>query len=273
MHISDLHFHRLPRNPAAYLSKRLLGGLNLALSRHKQFPIERVQALVKRLDEMAWDYLVITGDLTQLGTEREFALAHQTLAPLLARGPERVIVMPGNHDRYVREVPGAGAFEHHFGAFAPVDGVGFHQLDATWHLAAWDSAAPAPWFSAAGRVPSHVLDATAEWMGTLPNQAKVIVANHYPVFFYRGFHYIASHDLKNQIQVRKWLRTHPVSLYLHGHIHRNWVLPVKGTDPPMTVVNSAASAQLRRAGAKVSDFHRITLAGGQAHIEGLKISG
>lgn len=267
MHISDLHFHRMPVWPGAYFSKRLLGAGNLLLRRRKLFPRERARALVQRLTELKWEHLLISGDLTQLGQEAEFALARAALQPLLEAGPERVTVLPGNHDRYVREAPRpdghAGAFEAYFGDFCAQNTQGClhtRPLGGPWWLAGWDSAAPAPWLSAAGRVSAETLKATSRWMAGLPTGARVIVANHYPAFYPPPHHYRADHDLLNKDEVADWLLGHPaVTLYLHGHIHHNWrmVVPRPG-GPSLTVVNSASSTQIPRPG-DTSAFHRIVL--------------
>ena len=269
MHISDLHFHRLPRRPGDYLSKRALGAANLLLRRRRLFPLQRAQRLVERLQTLEWQHLLITGDLTQLGTAEEFAQARAVLAPLLARGPEHVTVIPGNHDRYVAEPPGHGAFEAHFGEFAaPAAGAPLRtrRLGESWWLVAWDSAVPAPWHSAAGRVRPETLAATEAWLAGLPPGARVIVANHYPVFFPPPHRYKASHDLANQGAVRAWLLSQPVRLYLHGHIHRNWVCAVDGRNGPLTAVNSASSTQRPRPG-DPSAFHRIVLDGAEFRVE------
>lgn len=258
MHISDLHFHRLPRRAGAYLSKRALGAANLVLRRRRLFPLQRAQRLVERLQRERWTHLLITGDLTQLGTEEEFALAREVLAPLLARGPEAVTVLPGNHDRYVAEPPGEGAFERHFGAFAGDPRLHTRHLGGRWWLAVWDSAVPAPWTAASGRVRPETLDATEAWLAGLPAGAWVIVANHYPAFFPAPHRYRRSHDLTNQEQVAAWLLDHPVRLYLHGHIHHNWVHTVAGRHGPVTSVNSASTTQRPRPTDR-SAYHRIVL--------------
>ncbi|MEE8436349.1 MAG: metallophosphoesterase [bacterium] len=266
MHISDLHFHRLPRHPSAYLSKRALGAMNLLLRRWREFPLERARGLVKRLEKASWHHLVISGDLTQLGTHAEFALAREVLAPLLARGTEQVTVIPGNHDKYVAEAEGRSAFEAHFGEFCRAAPASPQQLAGNWWLAAWDSAQPAPWNSAEGRVTAETLLATETWLAGRPSGSQLIVANHYPVFFPSGHSQAPAHGLVNHDTVRAWLLNHPVRLYLHGHVHQNWVLTVEGSHGPLTVVNSAASTA-RPGGAGVSSFHRIVLDGDELRVE------
>ena len=101
---------------------------------------------------------------------------------------------------------------------------------------------------------------------TVPPGARVIVANHYPVFFPPPHRYAASHDLINQPEVEAWLRAHPVRLYLHGHVHHNWVEQVDGQFGPITAVNSASSTQRPRR-ADASAYHRIVLEGPAFRVE------
>jgi 3',5'-cyclic AMP phosphodiesterase CpdA len=269
IHVSDLHFHRLPRRPGQWLSKRGLGGLNLLLRRARLHPRERYLALVRRLDGMDWDHLVITGDLTQLALEEEFALARETLAPLLARGAERVTVIPGNHDRYVPEPPGQDAFKSYFGEFFGNGEIATRTLNGRWRLVGWDSSYPAPYFRADGRVRPETLAATERWLEKAPG-LKPILANHFPLYFMPPFGYRAHHELQEIETVRDWLNGHGVELYLHGHIHRNWVLAVTENGRTSTHVNSASSTRLPRREDR-SAFHRIVLSGDQFEVQPLPL--
>lgn len=281
IHLSDPHIHWLSKNPARYFSKRALGGANLLLRRRKKYPRARVQKLVNMLREEAWDHLIITGDVTQLGQEEEFALAREVLSPLLERGAGSVTVLPGNHDRYVAERNPAKLFEAYFGDFMPSGDPGIRQLNDHWWLAVWDSAAPAGPFSAAGEVRQETLLATESWLQGLPKHARVIIACHYPAIFPPPHSYNSNHDLLNGPAVADWLLSHPVHLYLHGHVHHNWLVEVprgashgaphdsaqsnnkdgskaKGAQENLTLVNSASTTQIPKPGQK-SAFHRIEL--------------
>ncbi|HEX7925986.1 MAG TPA: metallophosphoesterase [bacterium] len=260
IHVSDLHFHALPRWPGHWFTKRGVGALNLLLRRQWQFPRERVRRLVRQVEAMAWDHLVVSGDLTQLGLRREFALAHQEMTPWLVRGRDHVTVIPGNHDRYTtRDLP-PGPFDEIFGHFAPQGHDRFtgKRLNDRWWLAAWDSAVPRPVFEAGGFVFPETLRATERWLASLPKGARVVITNHYPLHFPPEYHVQALHELENLAQVREWIARQPVELYLHGHVHRNWTVTQPGTLGPQVFVNSASSSQVPRQGQR-SSFHRILL--------------
>jgi 3',5'-cyclic AMP phosphodiesterase CpdA len=245
IHVSDLHFHRFPRQPGQWLTKRGVGALN---------------RLVRQVDRMAWDHLVISGDLTQLGLPQEFALARRELAPWLARGAERVTVIPGNHDRYTADDLAPGPFDGEFGPFATQGTERFtaKRLNGRWWLAAWDSAVPRPVFQAGGIVMPETLRATERWLATLPPGARVVLTNHYPLHFPADYHVHTLHELENLTEVRAWIARQPIALYLHGHVHRNWSLTQPGAHGPLTLVNSASSTQVPRRSDR-SAFHRIRL--------------
>ena len=116
IHISDLHFHSYPKKLSEFNAKRILGATNLLFRRAREFPLNRAELLVKKIQKMEWDHLVISGDITQLSLEREFSLARKVLDPLLIK-KDRVTVIPGNHDRYVNELSGKDLFTKYFGEF------------------------------------------------------------------------------------------------------------------------------------------------------------
>lgn len=265
-HISDLHFHRLPRRPGQWFSKRGLGALNLIIRRARLYPLKRAEHLVRQLDKMDWQHLVITGDITQLALEEEFDLARGMLAPLLARGVEKVTILPGNHDRYVSEPGGEDHFAAYFGEFFGREEIRTSRLNATWHLAAWDSSLPTLPFKATGFVRPETLRATEQWLAELPGGAKAIVANHYPVYFAAPYRYKAHHDLENQQEMQSWMEAHPFALYLHGHVHANWIAELSAQGRRQTHVNSASSTRLPRPGHN-SDYHRIVLSGDDWEVQ------
>jgi len=276
LHLSDLHVHRLPRHPRQWKAKRVLGAVNLLLTRRRLFPRERLRRLIAQVHRMPWDVLVITGDLTQLGLAAEFEAARRELAPLLARGPERVVVLPGNHDHYVREGDAGTAFYSVFGEFCRTeDGFAAHPLGGPWWLALWDATLATQVGSAQGQVRAETFAATERWLAGLPPGARVVHANHYPVVFPKGFPTVPFHELRNLEGVRAWLARHPMEILLHGHIHRLWAVAPPGpgqsfaprVKPPHVIpfgpgvrlsINSASSSQrVRRPDAPA--FHRLTL--------------
>lgn len=260
IHVSDPHFHALPRRVSDWLGKRGVGALNLLLNRRRQFPLERARRLVRLVDTLAWDHLVVSGDLTQLGLRHEMELARREMEPWLARGAERVTIIPGNHDRYVPGEEVQGSFDTVFSRFSPQGAERFcaKRLTGRWWLAAWDSAIPRPLFHASGWVAPETLRVTERWLAGLPTDARVVLANHYPLAFPEDYRVRTRHELLNLSEVQAWLANQPIELYLHGHVHRNWVISRRGAFGTQWFVNSASSTQVPGRHSR-SSFHRIHL--------------
>ena len=259
IHISDLHFHTYPQNFQDWKSKRILGAANLFLRRKRYFPFNRAKRLVDLIQKMNWDHLVISGDLTQLALEKEFTSARKTLDPLLS-DPKRVTVIPGNHDRYVRQVAGPDLFKKYFGEFFGQKEIHIHRLNSDWVIIGWDSAHPNGWSSAAGTVRRSTLKATDDLLKKYPEKTQFIIVNHYPLTFPEGWKYDRLHELYNLVPVKNWILSHyQIRLYLHGHIHKNWLHRIpRDSGPELLLLNSAASTSTLHSGQK-SSFHQIDL--------------
>ena len=112
-HLSDPHLSSLSGvRLAALCNKRLLGYLSWLRSRRRIHSPPILDALLRDLAETAPDHVGLTGDLTHLGLPDEFRQATTWLNRL--GSPERVMVVPGNHDTYV-----AAPWQKTFSAWAP----------------------------------------------------------------------------------------------------------------------------------------------------------
>ena len=100
-HLSDPHIPPLPRpRPGELMGKRVLGYLNWTRNRRKFHRRDVLDALVSDMKTQTPDHIAVTGDLVNLALEAEFMPARTWLEGV---GPsDRVTVIPGNHDAYVR---------------------------------------------------------------------------------------------------------------------------------------------------------------------------
>src|SRR3954447_24850133 len=99
-HLSDPHLSPLPAVRFRDLAgKRALGYLNWTRNRHEFYKREVLDALVSDMQAQSPDHIAITGDLVNLGLEAEFLQVTEWLQSVGA--PDRVTVVPGNHDAYV----------------------------------------------------------------------------------------------------------------------------------------------------------------------------
>ena len=100
-HLSDVHLPPLPAVRAHQLAnKRVLGYLNWKKNRHAIHRREVLDAVVADMLAHGPDQIAVTGDLVNLSLEQEFSPVAAWLAEV--GPPERVTVVPGNHDAYVR---------------------------------------------------------------------------------------------------------------------------------------------------------------------------
>jgi 3',5'-cyclic AMP phosphodiesterase CpdA len=100
-HLSDPHLPPLPQARLRDLAgKRAFGYLNWTRNRHKYHRRDVLDALVTDMKAQGPDHIAVTGDLVNLALEGEFRPAHAWLESVGA--PDRVTVVPGNHDAYVR---------------------------------------------------------------------------------------------------------------------------------------------------------------------------
>ncbi len=116
LHFSDPHV-QLPRwreRPLRELGPlRAVATVELWKGRGRDYDdaLPTLRQIVRDAHALRADLVVCTGDLTQLAMEEEFALAREALAPL----GDRLICIPGNHDRY----PFAGRANKLYEAYFP----------------------------------------------------------------------------------------------------------------------------------------------------------
>ncbi len=270
IHLSDLHFHALPRKWRQWRSKRFAGALNLMLRRARQHPLSLAKSLVVKVREMHWDHLVISGDLTQLGLPHEFEVARKVLDPLLT-DPERVTIIPGNHDRYVSNLEEKEGFEYFFGEYFGTGIIHHRELKNGWRIIGWDSSHPNPWWSASGTVRRSTLLASEDLIRK-DAAKKTILVNHFPLTFPEQWRIDPHHELYNLAPVRDWVMSNgSIRLYLHGHIHQNWLhRNYRENGTPLLCVNSASSTQVPQTETQ-SAFHRISISDEQIHVEPMRL--
>jgi 3',5'-cyclic AMP phosphodiesterase CpdA len=243
-HLSDPH---LPPLPAARLrdlaGKRAFGYLNWTRNRHRFHRRDVLDALVSDMQAQRPDHIAITGDLVNLALEAEFAPARAWLESVGA--PDRVSVIPGNHDAYVRVT------QHRFleawgkyldGGDALVDGVAFPSVRRRGPLAliSVSSAVPTPPLMATGRLGRTQLDALERILARLSAAQFRILLIHHPLRSDSR-----NKRLTDSSDLLALLKQYGVELILHGHDHVHstmWFDGPKGSIPAIGVPSASAIA-------------------------------
>jgi 3',5'-cyclic AMP phosphodiesterase CpdA len=263
-HISDPHLTTLRGVGARELcNKRILGYLSWLLRRRREHRREVLAALVQDVHSRGPDHVVITGDLTHIGTPRECAEAATWLQEVSALHP--LTLIPGNHDRYI-----AAPWEKTLGLwgdFMAGDERGtpelarglFPALRRRGPLAiiGLSSAVPSPPFFASGTLGTAQLHELERLLGQAGRDGlfRLVLVHHPPV--------AALLDRRRRLTdasgLQQVLKRAGAELILHGHSHCWMQTSVSGprTEIPALGIPSASARVTRpgrRAGYSILDI-------------------
>ncbi|NNL65314.1 MAG: metallophosphoesterase [Myxococcales bacterium] len=246
-HLSDLHVTPIRvRGLGDVANKRVLGWLSWLRRRRHEHRSEILDALLEDLERTAPDHVAVTGDLTNVGLADEIEGA----VPWLARmgGPERVSIVPGNHDAYAAPVDAA-----RFASWAPylrgdadeADELRFPSVKrvAGLTLIGLSSARPTPPGFATGALGDaqlarlDALLATPE-VGGPDSGPRVVLIHHPPVPAGQS----ARRRLSDGEALREVFARHGVELVIHGHTHRTSFESVAGPNGPIPVIGVPSSS-------------------------------
>jgi len=243
-HLSDPHLPP-PAGPRLFdlAGKRAFGHLNWTRNRRNVHKRDVLDALVSDMLAQAPDQIAITGDLVNLALETEFAPALQWLESIGA--PDRVTVIPGNHDTYVRTT------RHRFmetwgnylgGDDVPENAVAFPFVRRRGPLAliGVSSAVPTPPLMATGWLGQSQLEALEPVLARLSAaQAFRVLLIHHPLRSDSRIKRLTDSD-----ELLALLKRYGVELVLHGHDHVHSTIWVEGPNGPIPVAGVPSASAL-----------------------------
>lgn len=257
-HATDIHWFHRP-SLRDFAPKRVIGTLNLyARGRRHMFADEVQSELVRHIQSLEPDLVLITGDLTAQALPTEFAKARDALAPLLAE--RAALVLPGNHDVYTPGSVRANLFAATFAEWAgrpDPHAAGLVRVDVGNLTAIGLDPNRPTWLTAAGKIPRAQLRRLADLLADPELRGRqVVLGIHYPPIDHTGKLYDApSHGLVNARSLVEVLDAAPVRplLIACGHVHRGFLAPLvlrDGTRIP--VVNCGSSGHSHGGGRHAS---------------------
>ena len=280
--ISDVHLGPLPPVPLWLASpKRLAGAANWARQRRFTHLPALAEAWAADLAAAHADHTAVTGDLCNVGLPAEVERGRAYLGRL--GPPDRVSVIPGNHDIYGRVMgrrlgisalqPWAPYFAANAAGAEYTDTAAFPFVriltrgSTSVALIGLNSAVETPPIIATGWLGAdqlqrltRVLDATAR-----DGHVRVVMLHHPPLPGLAD----AQHALTDASALAAVLQTHGAELVIHGHNHRAMFNQAAGPQGPVPVIGvPSASAGRALGGENLARAHLFQIAGraASAHI-------
>jgi 3',5'-cyclic AMP phosphodiesterase CpdA len=238
VHLTDIHVQARP-HLQDLTPKRVLGTVNLyVLGRRTKFSRVAQRAAVAAAVDASPDLVVFTGDLTAQALETEFEEAREILEPVLARFP--TVMIPGNHDTYVKEARVGDAMRRHFGRWMGEPLPTLHRFGDVAFLAV-ETCRPHP--LSAGHTDPRQLVRARELLDTMEGSPFVFLTIHYPLCDRRGGTYgPPTRALGNAHELQRFLRTTDrIHAVIHGHEHHGFRTTLPNRAGPIPVLNPGAS--------------------------------
>jgi 3',5'-cyclic AMP phosphodiesterase CpdA len=270
-HLSDPHIGPLPPvRLGELLSKRILGFLSWSLRRRGLYIMPVLETLAKDMARAAPDHIAVTGDIINISLPGEFDHATRWLATL--GEPEKVSVVPGNHDAYV-----AMEWQQTIGQWAPYmattdlrNGAGgerplrgedefpFVRLRGEVALVGVSTALPTPAGFAGGTVGGPQIEALRDKLVQLGKRGLCrVVLIHHPPF---GDPRHRRKELTDYPAFCRCIESAGAELVLHGHTHKSGLtkIPTPGGYAP--VIGVPAAAARGHGGKDYSRYHLYRIA-------------
>ncbi|MBM9575644.1 metallophosphoesterase [Leptospira sp. 201903070] len=244
LHLSDLHFPT--RIPFLQLrGKMIVGYLNYTLRRRKKYPSYVWSSILKSVETLNPEAIVVSGDITNVSHELEFQAAGKILSEL---PQDKIFYIPGNHDRYTKHAVGGNPFFEKYFSKLSGDSIS-HNAEyirikkiGDLHFVGWDSSLPLSILNAYGTIQPQVVETTQKILREKKIEDYVLVCHH-PIWNPEERQETIHHRLRNREEIAVLLKKQPPLAFLHGHVHTNWV-KFPGPLMPYYVINSASSTRL-----------------------------
>lgn len=262
-HASDLHIRWSPGGGPSLrdvLSKRLLGRLNLAVGR--RHPSVIVDALFADLAVEPPDHLILTGDFTNLALQSEFERAKAYL-DRLELPPERVSLIPGNHDTYTRRSHTARLLETTFADYLDGPETVWPRLQERDQVAivSATSCVPTPWFRAWGLLGEAQLERIGELLRASSAPLKLVLAHH-PPLLWNGKPDSESHGNRDGEALLRVCQDAGADLLLCGHVHKNYAYHLP-TPRPLWLLVAGSATQMPNEFGRAATYNRYRIEDGR----------
>jgi len=245
-HLSDPHLPMPRAHLGELLGKRVTGYVNWWRRRAHLHVPEALAGIVADIKARTPDHIALTGDLVNVALPEEFRRAAAWLAGF--DGPDRITVIPGNHDVYV-PIPwdqGIGLW----GAYMAGDGqppaLGFDVFPTLRRregvaLIGLSTGVPKPPLLATGDLGAAQIARAERLLAETGREGlcRVVLIHHPPLLDQSRFKHLSDAGA-----FQAMIRRVGCEAILHGHNHRSEIARIAGPQGPVPVlgVTSASAA-------------------------------
>ena len=251
VHLTDPHLSRIRRMPLReFFSKRILGFANLRLKRLKQHSNALAYEAARKAKELGAHHILITGDLSNLAFAEEYAEVSSWLKSF-ERAPEKITVVPGNHDAYLKKLWPDGPFWEALNPYCLSDAFWAESFSARFpvvrdrgkvRIIGLSTAIPSPPLMAWGEVGRGQLQGLKRALiGGRRERKTCLIALHHPP---QTGVTRTDNGLRDAHAFRSIVLEEGAGLVLHGHMHRAMRGTVAGPGQTSVPVWGTGSASL-----------------------------
>ena len=273
--MSDLHLLCLDGAvPFRLFNKRMTGYMNLRLHRQSVHRPFAARAAARAIRKLEIDHVVITGDVTNLALEVEVDVVRAFLLHDLAFPPDRLSIVPGNHDVYTRGAHRSARFARGFSEYLdsdiPTGGTRDQpfpvvRLRGPVALIGLSTAVPRPPFVASGALGHAQIAALVQVLAHPEVSSRfAVVLQHHPIHnarsaFARAF--AGLHDAEAEVVALSGLRR---GLLLHGHLHRRCRRRVTTSTGELDAIGATSATLIHKNQDRMAGFNVYEIDNGGA---------
>jgi 3',5'-cyclic AMP phosphodiesterase CpdA len=271
-HISDLHVLALDGAiPFRLFNKRATGYANLKFRRNHVHKSDLVRAIAAHLSGAGVDHVVITGDVSNLALETEFAAVRAILDDVLGLPHDAVSIVPGNHDVYTRGAARDQRFSRYFEPYLASDLPRYRTSHAGGMFPVVKLRGPAAFiglstamprlpFVAAGRLGNAQLDELERILAAPEVRARTpVILLHHPIHHPLTWLKSRLEGLDDGDRLSRLLTPLERGLLLHGHLHRRLHRRLLTSAGHIDIVGATSASLVHESAERMAGFNLYEL--------------
>ncbi|HET8938060.1 MAG TPA: metallophosphoesterase [Polyangiales bacterium] len=230
-HLTDLHLLERDHHKRRGLSRTRLQFLSAGAALDAEARLQRATRMLQLARRGGADHILLTGDLTEDGVDSQFEMLGEALN---ASGvePERVTLLPGNHDAYVDFTAFDRALAGPLQAYRATSREGARTVLPGAVIVPISTTVEGQWFTRSrGAIRAHDVSRIRRIASDpVSRDRAVVVAQHHPPSHHPLFAVEWFDGVDNVDAIRDVLNERARVHVLHGHTHRRSTKHLSGRE-------------------------------------------